>query len=323
MKQRERQEKIDSRGAFERVVMFVILWCIALMGGAPYVSAASRGIGPYRAQTRQGPAMLVLLRRDGDTVWVERKTRSGAMIEAGMPVSDILAFDIPPSKLYEIAERITTKESAERVRQALRQYAASFKPYRDIPGIPADRAVFEEGRLNVRVQDWHKALSCFNELMGQTYPSEILASANCYAGICLVELGKYEEALPLLSMDAMTDDDLELLSMVYFARGKALEGVGDYEQAALSYLYPVVFYPYVNRNEARGLAAVLPCYVAMKDWDALLKTWQALVDEYPGDEETLRAGEYYNTFQEHMDREKDFQIEDNKDEKKRERIEIL
>jgi len=306
-----------------RLSLFRLLISIWMIWTGCEALAASRGVGPFKVQTRQGKAVIRLLRRDGDILWVERKTKSGTLIEAGLPVSDVVTFDIPPAKILGIAEKVKSKESAVKVRQALRLYAAKLKPYRDLPGIPVDTTIFAEGRLNVRLKDWHKALSCFNDLIKQDYASDIRESAKRYAGICRVELEQYQEGLPLLAVETLTDDDLILLSQVYFARGRALEGLGQYEQAILAYLYPVVFYPYVDENEIRGLSAVLPCYVAMQDWDALYKTHQALTREYPGEEETLQADAFFNQFRERMENEKDFQIDNNQDEKKRERIEVL
>ena len=302
---------------------FRLLVSVWIMWSGGEALAASRGVGPFKVQTRQGTAMIRLLRREGDIIWVERKTKSGTLIEAGLPISDIVSFDIPPAKVFAIVEKVKSKETAVKVCRALRLYAAKLKPYRDLPGIPADKAVFAEGRLNVRLQDWHKALSCFNELIKQEYESELTQQARLYAGICMVELEQYAEGLPLLAVEEMMDDNLVLLSQVYFARGRALEALEQYEQAVLAYLYPVVFYPYVNQNEIRGLAAVLPCYVAMQDWDALYKTHLSLTQEYPGEEETLQADEFFNQFRERMENEKLFQIDNNQDEKKRERIKVL
>ena len=79
----------------------------------------------------------------------------------------------------------------------------------------------------------------------------------------------------------LPEEDEELLSSLLFALGNAYFALENYDNALLSYLPLVVFYPYVFDNEPRGLAAALGCYAKLKEWEPLYRSIQEIQKLYP------------------------------------------
>lgn len=301
-----------------RLILWVVLWTLP-----GFILAAPKGVGPFTVVTPQGKASIRLIRRDGNMVWIQRRTASGTLVEAGMPVKDIVRFEISRPGFFSAAEKARKPNVLQQAARALQSMSSKLKPYRDMPGMLVDEAVYLEGIIHERTEDWRRALACFNEIVEQPYETDITPLAQLHAGLCMVELGQADKALELLDTTLLNDDNVALVSRVYFARGKSLEARGKYEQAIMHYLYPVVFFPYVDRNEVRGLAGAMSCYLAMKDWDAAYKTYRVLQREYPEAEETAQVEIMMEAHRDKIDREKQFQIDDNTDEEQRERIEVL
>lgn len=263
-------------------------------------AARERGVGPMTLKSRQGPFVVRLLRRDGNTVWLLQQTRGGDFVEAGVPVSQILGLAMPRPRAFDFAEQAATWDQMAQARQALRRVSDALGPFRDLPGAVADEALVLQGRLLDKQENWGGALALYEDVLAQTYPSPVRNEALIRAGLCLARLGRNEEALQRLEQAPAGEDDPDLLSDVCFARGQILHALGRDRDAIMSYLYLVVFHPFVHDNEARCLEAVLPCYIALKDWDAAFKTRAVLHRQYPDSAAAARADELLEPFENEM-----------------------
>ncbi len=106
--------------------------------------------------------------------------------------------------------------------------------------------------------------------------------------------------------DLGDEDDLDLVSEVYFARGAVFQKLGRHEDALLSLLHLVVFLPYVRDNEPRALAEALPSFAALNDWDAAYKTVQQLREKYAESPAAKQAEAFAEKYPEQMKKEADF-----------------
>ncbi len=269
-------------------------------------TAPERGIGPMFAKTARGNYVVRLLRRDRDMVWVLQRTQTGQFIEAGLTAREITGFEIPRPPSFAAAEQATTPEQVAQVLPTLTKLNETLRPFRDLPGMIADEGMILQAGLLVKQDRGSDALALYEDVAKQTYPSPRVAEAKLRAGLCLAHLGRNEDALKRLDPALVSDDDPILLSDVYYARGQALAATGQPKQALLSYLYLVVFYPFIQNNEPRCLEAALPCYIALKDWSAAFKTFDVLNRTYAGSGPAQRATDLLKPYEKEMANEQQF-----------------
>jgi tetratricopeptide (TPR) repeat protein len=266
-----------------------------------------RGIGPLTIRTRAGSYPVRLLRYVNDTVWMLKQTQTGS-IEVGLPASEILGFESAEPRVFQAAEIAETPEQIAQVRIALTRLFEALRPFRGLPGIPADRAQLLLGKLAERSGGWVEAQSFYEDVARQSYASPFRDEARFRAGICHVRRGDHEKAMEYLGTAGPPDDDPDLVSEVHYARGQALAALGRCEAALKSYLYLVVFFPYVRTNEARALAAALPCYAELRDWDAAWKTCAVLLDQYAGSPEAAAAEQFRKRHEDALGAERAFSV---------------
>ena len=272
----------------------------------PAAPAAPRGIGPFALETARGPLTVRLLRRDRDLLWVVQQLSAGQTVDTGLPVREITKFNLPRPRLFQAVEA-ATPEQAKALRPQLENYIRQLTPYRDLPGMNVDEAQLLLGRILEQAEDWKGAAALYAEIIGQPYSSAEASSAKLRRGFCLARLGQYEEALPLLDPAILGDsDNLEMVSDIYLMRGEALQKTARHEEAILSYLHLVVFMPYVRDNEPRALAAALPSYAALNDWDAAYKTVQQVREKYTNSPAAKLVEEFAETYPEQMNKEAEF-----------------
>lgn len=268
--------------------------------------AAPRGIGPFSLETTRGTLTVRLLRRDRDLVWVVQQLSSGQTVDTGLPAREIVKFNLARPRLFQAVEAAPPGQ-AQALRPQLENYIRQLAPYRDLPGLNVDEAQLLLGRILEQAEDWKGAAAVYAEIIGQPYQPAEAARARLRRGLCLARLDQPAEALPLLETAALgEDDDLELVSDVYLARAGALQKLERHEEAVLAYLHLVVFLPYTRDNEARALAAVLPSYAALQDWDAAYKTVGAVTGKYPDSPWAKVAQEFAGTYPEEMKKEAAF-----------------
>jgi tetratricopeptide (TPR) repeat protein len=273
---------------------------------APVPAPAPRGIGPFSLETARGPLTVRLLRRDRDLIWIVQQLTSGQTVDTALPAREITRFILPRPRLFQALD-VATKEQARALRPQLEGYIRQLTPYRDLPGLNVDEAQLLLGRLLEQEEDWKGAAAVYADIIAQPYKPAESARAGLRRGLCLARLDQAEEAAPLLATDGLGDeDDLELVSDVYFARGAVFQKLGRHEEALLSLLHLVVFLPYVRDNEPRALAEALPSYAALNDWDAAYKTVQQLRASYAESPAAKQADLFAETYPEQMKKEADF-----------------
>ncbi|MGD9872808.1 MAG: hypothetical protein AB7T27_00925 [Kiritimatiellia bacterium] len=272
-----------------------------------------KGMGPYMMTVMQGEktarTQVWLIRRSRDMVWISRKTQTGTYIDMGMSQNDIVKLEMPRPPAFAAAEQAADDTARRTAQRALHAVQQQLLPYRDLPGVVYDEALFLEGLLLEKLGRWDEALKLHNDILAQKYASPMTAQAKVHAGLCLLQKKDFEGALNHLDKASIPPEDIELLSEVCFGRGMAQQALEKYDLAIMDYLYPVVFHPFVNSNEVRCLKAVIPCYVARKDWDAVFKAFYALKKDYPDSAETLETRTYLEAYTNELGRELDFQIE--------------
>ena len=315
----KREKKIavrEKQAAWLRAVMcaLMVVGAVGPVRGQVGASAnQERGVGPMTLVTRHGTYVVRLLRREDKTLWLLQKSQSGQMIEAGIPVSDIVRFNFGKPTIFQTAEQAKTPAQITPALDALKKMAGLLRPFRDLPGMIMDEALIDEGKLLERQNRWAEARVLYEDIIKQTYNSPQANEALLRAGLCCAHEGQNDQALDYLSRATVTDDDLALLSEVYFTRGRILAALGENRDAINHFLYLVVFHPFVQNNEPRCLEAVLPLYIALKDWDATAKTYAALKKNYGNSEYASRAEETVKPYVKELQKEALFadQIETN------------
>lgn len=266
--------------------------------------ASRRGAGPFKVTLIDGSETQVrLLSRDKNLVMVMRETSQGTFIETGIDYRKISSFDIPELPIFELVDQVQTSEQVLKLQAELTKLGEQLLPFRDLPGIVADKVLLKRGQLYEKQERWKKALALYVDILNQKYDPPEMEEATMRTGLCLARLGEYERALKYLDLDKLEDDDLSLLSEVYMARAKAFEEKDNIDQALLNYLYLVVFHPFVDDNEQRCLAAVLPLYAKLKDWNAAWQTIQTIKKQYPGTEAERTAEAFMKEHEEMLSAE--------------------
>ncbi len=262
-----------------------------LPANAPAQTTRERGHGPYLLVTPRGEVMVRLLRRDGDMVWMDRRMDSGEWVETGVPTQRILDLKAPRPREFVRADEIVSNDQIPEVIDELRRLVARLRSFRDLPGIPVHEALMLQASLNERRSFWREALNTYQEILDQPGETADHLLIQYRAGICLWHLEEFEKALAFLLINPVPEEELNLWSEVMFARADCLAQVERHREAVDAFLPMVVFHPFAQTNEARALSAIIPSFIALGDWDAAMKSFEALQADYPDAPETTAANE--------------------------------
>lgn len=279
-----------------------------LPASAPAQTTRERGHGPYLMITQRGEFTVRLIRRDGDMVWVDRRMESGEWVETGMPVQRISELRAPRPAEFVRADEITANEQIPEVIDELRRLVARLRAYRDLPGIPVHEALVLQASLNERRGFWREALSIYEEILNRPGETADRLFLQYRAGLCRWQLEEFEKALEYLLIDPVPEEDLTLWSEVMYARADCLAKLERHREAVDAFLPMVVFHPFEQTNEARALSAIIPSFIALGDWDAAMKSFEALQADYPDAPQTVAANELLTKFSGEVAAEKIFDI---------------
>ncbi len=267
---------------------------------------AQAQLGPYPIVTKKASFEAKILKRDKDILWIERKNSDGtAAPQVGLAVADILQVQMPRPSLFAAIEKIRTAPAATDAQftaahAALDKFILQTKSLRDIPGIPADEAILLKGRLYDKKGLWREASRLYEEILAKGQPSPVTTNAQILAGIAYAKGGEYNQAIEYLGGMPLPEEDEEILSQLLFALGDSYFALENYDNALLSYLPLVVFYPYVYNNEPRGLAAALGCYAKLKEWEPLYRTIQEIQKNYPNTPAAKTAEEFLSQYKDDL-----------------------
>lgn len=268
--------------------------------------AARAQLGPYPIQTKQATFEASIVKRDKNILWVQRKSSTGQNTpEVGLAVADIVQIQMPTPAVFAAIERIRTSPVATDAQfatahRALDKIILQIKALRDIPGIPANQAMILKGRLYDKKGLWRESARIYEEILAKSPPPEIATQAQILAGIAYAKGGEYNQAVEYLGGIPLPEEDEEVLSQLLFALGDSYFALENYDNALLSYLPLVVFYPYVYDNEPRGLAAALGCYAKLKEWEPLYRSIQEIKSGYPDSPAAKTADEFLAEYQEEL-----------------------
>lgn len=281
-----------------------ILTSLLLTALAPL--AATAQLGPYPVITKQATFEASLYKRDKDILWVERKSSSGARTpQVGIAVADILAVQMPRPSLFDAVERLraapaSTDRQFQAAHRALDKFILQTRALRDIPGIPANDAILLKGRLYAQKGLWREAIRQFENVITYAPGTETATNAQIFAGIAYSKSDEHHFAVEYLAGMPLPEENEELLSDLLYALGNSYVALGNYDNALLSYLPLVVFYPYVQANEARGLAATLTCYAHLQEWEPLYRTIQEIKRLYPDSPAQETAEEFLEEYHDEL-----------------------
>jgi tetratricopeptide (TPR) repeat protein len=175
-----------------------------------------------------------------------------------------------------------------------------IKSLRDIPGIPANEAMILKGRLYDQKGLWRESTRIYEEILAKAAPSAMTTNALMLAGIAYAQGEEWQFAVEYLGGIPLPEEDEETLSKLLFALGDSYFALENYDNALLSYLPLVVFYPYVYDNEPRGLAAALGCYAKLKEWEPLYRSIQEIQKYYPNTPAAKTAEEFLEEYKEDL-----------------------
>lgn len=292
----------------KRVFMIALLGLVVAADYAVAQTARERGLGPYTLVTRRGEVAVRLLRRDGDMVWVDRLVQSGQYIETGVPRSEIVELKAPPNPAFAAAAQAQTPEQIAAAIDGLRRLVAQLRPYRDLPGMPVNAALIEQAKLNERRAYWRDALLIYQELLHLPYDFPERPMIRYWSGMNHWRMDQKDKALEFLLDDPVPDEDLDLMSDILYMRADSLAATGRPREAIETYLGLIVFYPFVQTNELRALSGVIPNYIALQDWDATVKSIEALKRDYPDAPQTAAAVALLETYTQQVEKERQFQV---------------
>jgi tetratricopeptide (TPR) repeat protein len=250
--------------------------------------AASAQLGPWPIQTKQTAFEASIVKRDQDVLWVERKSADGTRSpQIGLPVADVVQIGMPRPALFDAVEKIRLAPAATDAQfaaahAALDKMILQLRSLRDLPGIPANEAMVAKGRLYDAKGLWRESTRLYEDVVVKAAGTAAATNARILAGIAYAQGGEHHSAVEYLGGIPLPEEDEEILSKLLFALGDSYFALGNYDNALLSYLPLVVFYPYVHDNEPRGLAAALACYAELKEWEPLYRTIQEIKRLYPG-----------------------------------------
>ena len=293
---------VKSRESFY-VLRKISLAALLLAGLAP---AASAQLGPWPIQTKQTAFEASIVKRENDVLWVERKSADGTRSpQIGLPVADVVQIGMPRPALFDAVEKVRTAPAATDAQfaaahAALDKFILQTKSLRDLPGIPADEALLLKGRLYDKKGLWREASRLYEDILAKGKPSAISTNAQILAGIAYAKGGEPQFAIEYLGGMPLPEEDEEVLSQLLFALGDSYFALENYDNALLSYLPLVVFYPYVYDNEPRGLAAALGCYAQLKEWEPLYRSIQEIQKNYPATPAAQTAEEFLEKYKEDL-----------------------
>ena len=296
---------VKSRESFYvlRKISSAALGLAVLAGLTP---AASAQLGPWPIQTKQTAFEASIVKRENDVLWVERKSADGTRSpQIGLPVADVVQIGMPRPTLFDAVEKIRTLPAATDAQfaaahAALDKMILQLKPLRDLPGIPANEAMIAKGRLFDAKGLWRESTRIYEDVVTKSAGSAAASNAQMLAGIAYAKGGEYNSAIEYLGGIPLPEEDEEMLSNLLFALGDSYFALENYDNALLSYLPLVVFYPYVYDNEPRGLAAALGCYAALKEWEPLYRSIQEIQKNYPDTPAAQTAAEFLEKYQKEL-----------------------
>jgi tetratricopeptide (TPR) repeat protein len=269
-------------------------------------SAAKAQLGPYPIQTKQAAFEAKIVKRDKDILWVQRESSGEQTVpQVGIAVSDILRIQMPRPAIFDAIEKIRTSPAATddqfaKAHAALDKMILQLKPLRDIPGIPADEAMILKARLFDKKGLWRESTRIYEDILAKSAATAAATNAQILAGIAYAKGGEYNQAIEYLGGIPLPEEDEEILSQLLFALGDSYFALENYDNALLSYLPLVVFYPYVYDNEPRGLAAALGCYAKLKEWEPLYRSIQEIQKNYPTSPAAKTAEEFLVQYKEDL-----------------------
>ena len=268
--------------------------------------AASAQLGPWPIQTKQTAFEASIVKRDKDILWVERQSSDGQrMPQVGLAVADVVRIGMPRPALFDAVEKIRALPAATDAQfaaahAALDKMILQLKPLRDLPGIPADEAMVAKGRLYDAKGLWRESTRIYEDVVTKSAGSAAASNAQMLAGIAYAKGGEYNSAIEYLGGIPLPEEDEEMLSNLLFALGDSYFALENYDNALLSYLPLVVFYPYVYDNEPRGLAAALGCYAKLKEWEPLYRSIQEIQKNYPAAPAAQTAAEFLEKYKKEL-----------------------
>ena len=268
--------------------------------------AASAQLGPWPIQTKQTAFEASIVKRDKDILWVERKSADGARSpQIGLPVADVVQIGMPRPALFDAVDKIRTSPAATDAQfaaahAALDKMILQLRSLRDLPGIPANEAMVAKGRLYDAKGLWRESTRLYEDVVLKAAGTAAATNARMLAGIAYAQGGEYHSAVEYLGGIPLPEEDEEILSKLLFALGDSYFALGNYDNALLSYLPLVVFYPYVHDNEPRGLAAALACYAELKEWEPLYRSIQEIQKNYPASPAAQTAAEFLEKYKQEL-----------------------
>ena len=268
--------------------------------------AASAQLGPWPIQTKQTTFEASIVKRDKDILWVERQSSDGQrMPQVGLAVADVVRIGMPRPALLDMIEKIRMSPAATDAQfaaahAALDKMILQLKPLRDLPGIHANDAMVAKGRLYDAKGLWRESTRIYEDVVTKSAGSAAASNAQMLAGIAYAKGGEYNSAIEYLGGIPLPEEDEEMLSNLLFALGDSYFALENYDNALLSYLPLVVFYPYVYDNEPRGLAAALGCYAALKEWEPLYRSIQEIQKNYPAAPAAQTAAEFLEKYKKEL-----------------------
>jgi len=270
-------KKLPSR---HTALTFLLLTCAFLLV-APSPSARAQ-LGPYPILTKQAEFEAKIFKRDGDILWVQR----GDSPQVGIAIRDVLGIKMPRPSLFKAAEKIRTSPKATEAQfkaahKALDRMILQLKSLRDIPGIPANEAILLKARLYDAKNLWRESTRLYEDLLLKVPKGDLTTQAQILAGIAYAQGEDWHTTIEYLGGVELPEEDEEMLSKLLFGLGNAYYALENYDNALLSYLPLVVFYPYVHDNEPRGMAKALGCYANLGEWEPLYRTIQEIKKNYP------------------------------------------
>ncbi len=286
-----------------RLQFFILHSAFFIAVSAPEAQAQ---LGPYPIVTPQATFEAEIIKREKDILWVRRQTSDGSRApQVGIAVADVQQVQMPRPTLFAAAERIRTAPAATDAQfaaahRALDTFILQTRSLRDIPGIPANEAVLIKGRLYDRKGLAREALRQYENVVTHAAGTDLAAQARILAGIAYSRVDEPHFAIEYLAGVDLPEEDEELLSALLFALGNAYLALENYDNALMSFLPLVVFYPYVHDNEPRGMAAALACYAALGEWEPLYRTIQEIKKNYPDTPAARTADEFIADYREQL-----------------------
>ena len=273
---------------------------------AGLAAPAAAQLGPWPIQTKQTAFEASIVKRDKDILWVERKSADGARSpQIGLPVADVVQVGMPRPALFDAVDKIRLAPAATDAQfaaahAALDKMILQLRSLRDLPGIPANEAMVAKGRLYDAKGLWRESTRLYEDVVLKAAGTAAASNAQMLAGIAYAKGGEHHSAVEYLGGIPLPEEDEEMLSNLLFALGDAYFALGNYDNALLSYLPLVVFYPFVHDNEPRGLAAALGCYAELKEWEPLYRSVQEIQKNYPNSPAAKTAADFLEKYKQEL-----------------------